>query len=393
MRTVPPNLLMYMMGFCNVVSFSSLTPILAVYVRESIGASIAYVGIVASAFFFAAASTKLTLATLTGGKRTLQVFVLSSLIFALSPVAYALSGDISTLIVLRIIHGIAFTFVMPSAVTLTSLSVPEADRGIGTYSVATGIGFIMGPAASTFGTAVFGVRNTFYLSAIFGLIGFVIAAALVWKMYSVESRWLLFERNRVSIDFRVKLSRIFKNKVFVLASIGEFPLFFLFGVMFTYGPLYGKEVLGLSNELVGTLFLTYYAFSIVAQIALVRLIRRPNLRKEDLLLLGLLILTVLSLAMAFAEIPLIFAVAFSLAGIGNGIVNPVGLMMVAKAVGPSDLVLANAALMMFFDLGGALAPITTSPIATMGMQYTFLASSLVMISVLVTLAYLRAGVK
>ncbi len=388
-RIGSPHFIMCLIAFNSNASFSAISPILALYAKEIVGASILEVGLFVSIFFMASAVSKVPFGILAGGKRSVLIFLLGLIIFASCPVAYVLFPDINFLILFRALHGFSYTIIFIMSLTLASLTVPsiEKDAGVGTYSASLSLGLMAGPAVSSVGVSLLGIRNTFNLAAILGFLGVFPTFFLVRKLYAVEDQWLLMVEEVDKREVTGKIYKVLKNKVFDVAFLSNFAFFFLFGVILTYLPIYAKESLGFSGNYISILFFLYYSLSTIIRFILSKILSKV---KKDLLLLLSSILTVaLTLFMMMVKAPIPYTVAFILVGVGQGIIYPVGAMMVSEATGPRELVLANSVFMAALDLGIALAPISTSPIAIYyGIPYTFALSALISTVIVIVNAYL-----
>jgi len=125
-----------MMGFSYIASFSVVAPILSIYVRDGINASVEMVGLVTAIFFVASSLTKISLGVFAGGKKTITLTLLAFAILSICPVLYSLTDSIVVLIVLRSAHGFAYSFVGTSSLILAALAISsvERDRGVGAYT-------------------------------------------------------------------------------------------------------------------------------------------------------------------------------------------------------------------------------------------------------------------
>ena len=172
MKSISPHIFLYIIGFSQVASFSSLIPLLAIYAKEEIGVTLSEVGLFVSLFFFSSAVSKLPLGAIAGGRLTLYAFLIGFVVYAVCPSVYTFLNFFPYLLVCRLVHGVAFTTVAAISQTFIALSVPtiERDEKIGFYLAFIGVGFLLGPLVSTVGVALFGVRQSFHLASLFAFL-------------------------------------------------------------------------------------------------------------------------------------------------------------------------------------------------------------------------------
>ena len=196
------------------------------------------------------------------------------------------------------------------------------------------------------------------------------------------------------VDVFGKLKRVFRNRTFLAVFLGQLAFFFLFGLMFSYGPIYAKERFGFLNEHIGLLFFTYYVLNALVRFSLTKIVTIRRETKDVLFLSSLLGAAVLAIIMGFTELPIIFMIGFVLVGMLQGMLFPVGVMLVNASVGARDVILANSAILMALDIGQASAPIVTAPLViTIGTAFTFVFSSVLIIAFMIIYSYLRIGKK
>jgi MFS family permease len=364
------------MGFSYIASFSVVAPILSIYMKDVINASIEMVGLVTAMFFIASSLAKFSLGVFAGGKKTITFLLLAFVILSICPALYSLTGDIMVLIVLRAAHGFAYAFIGTASLILAALTISsvERDRGVGTYTASLGLGLLAGPAIATFSIPLFGISNTFYFASLMGFAGTFAAFFLNRKISSIERDWQVIG---VAVDreaLRSKISVIVRNRMFGMAFVGNLAFFILFGVILAYAPLYAKEALKFSDELVSALFLLYYTATLVTRLSVGKIVRRVS--KSALMIISTMFAALFSFALAILTDGFAFAGIFALIGAVQGVIFPVGSMLIADYIRPSRNALANSLYMMGIDVGQGMAPlITAGVIIQYGLEYSFIASA------------------
>lgn len=381
---------MCMMGFSYIGSSSVIAPILSIYVKDVMNASVEMVGLVTATFFIASASAKISLGVFAGGKKTITFLLLAFVVFSICPALYPLADNIVLLIVLRATQGFAYAFIGTASLILAALAISsvERDKGVGVYTASLSLGLLAGPVITMFCIPLFGVSNTFYSAGLMGIIGIIAAFFLNRKFSSIEKNWQIIG---VTVDreaLKSKISAITRNTAFSTAFVGSFAFFVLFGVILAYAPLYARETLHFSDELVSMLFLLYYIASTITRLSVGRIVERVS--KPTLMALSIAFAAVFSLALPIFADSLIFAGIFALIGAVQGIIFPVGSMLIAECIRPSRNVLANSLYMMGIDVGQGIAPLITAGVVVQyGLGYSFIVSAVVSVVAVLLLIWLN----
>ena len=377
------------MGFSYIASSSVIAPILSIYVKD-LNASIEMVGLVTAMFFIASAVAKFSLGVFAGGKKTITFLLVAFAVFSICPALYPLTDSIAMLIVLRAAQGFAYALIGTASLILAALTIAslERDKGVGTYTASLSLGLLAGPAITSFSIPLFGVQNTFYFACLMGFIGTFAAFFLNKKVSSIEKNWQIIGVAVSREALKSKISAITRNRMFDMAFIGNFAFFVLFGVILAYAPLYAKDKLNFSDELVSVLFLLYYIATTVTRLSIGRIVRRVS--KPMLVMFATIFAASFSFALATFVNNLVFAVIFASIGAIQGVLFPVGSMLIAEHIQPSKNVLANSLYMMGIDIGQGIAPlIAAGAIIQYGLGYGFIVSSVISAAATVLLVWLN----
>jgi len=379
-----------MIGFSYIASSSVIAPILSIYVKDITNAPVEMIGLVTAVFFITSALVKIPLGVFAGGKKTITFLLFAFVIFSICPALYPLTDSILMLIVLRALQGFAYAFIGTASLILAALTISsvERDRGVGTYTASLSLGLLAGPAITTFSIPLFGVLNTFYFASLMGFIGISAALFLNKRFSSIEKNWQIIDVAVNREALKSKVSGIMRNKGFGTAFIGIFAFFVLFGVILAYAPLYAKETLHFSNEYISVLFLLYYTATTVTRLAIGRIIRRVS--KPTLMTLATVFAALFSFALAIFTNNFVFAGIFASIGAIQGVLFPVGSMLIAEHIQPSRNILANSLYMMGIDVGQGIAPLITAGVAVQyGLEYSFMVSAVISVAAALLLIWLN----
>jgi len=379
-----------MTGFSYVASSSVIAPILSIYVKDVINAPVEMVGVVTAMFFIASALARLSLGVFAGGRKTITFLLFAFVILSICPALYPLTDSIAVLIVLRVAQGFAYAFIGTASLILAALAISslERDKGVGTYTASLSLGLLAGPAITTVSIPVFGISNTFYFATLMGLVGIFAAFFLHMKISAIERNWQIIGVSVKRESLKSKISAITRNQMFSVAFIGNFVFYILFGVLLAYAPLYAKNTLNFSTELVSVLFLLYYTATTVTRLSIGRIVRKVS--KSTLVILGTVLAALFSFTLAIVTDNFIFAGIFALIGAIHGVLFPAGSMLIAEYVQPSRNVFANSLYLMVIDVGQGIAPlITAGVIVQYGLESSFIVSAAISATAALLLIWLN----
>lgn len=378
-----------MIGFSYIASSSVIAPILSIYVKDVANAPVEVVGLVTAVFFIASALAKISLGVFAGGKKTISFLLFAFVIFSICPALYPLTDSILMLILLRALQGFAYAFIGTASLILAALTMSSTkrDKGVGTYTASLSLGLLAGPAITTFSIPLFGVSNTFYFAGLMGFIGIFAAFFLNRKLSLIEKNWQIIDVAANREPLKSKISSIMRNKGFGIAFVGIFAFFILFGVILAYAPLYAKETLRFSTEYISVLFLLYYAATTVMRLSIGRIVGRVS--KPTLMTLATLFAALFSFALAIFTDDFVFAGIFASIGAIQGVLFPVGSMLITEYIHPSRNILANSLYMMGIDVGQGIAPLITAGVVVQhGLEYSFMVSTVVSVAAALLLIWL-----
>jgi predicted MFS family arabinose efflux permease len=242
------TLLNFLVG-CTIFIQASYLP---VYVLE-LGKTKADVGLIIGTFALTALLTRPVAGYLLDRIGRFPVVFLGSCLLALDLVLYLFVDSYLKLFLVRILNGIAFSFVSTTAITLIVDVTAESrlKEGIGYFAVSGTIASAVGPAL---GLIIFnrgGFRPLFFLISLFGL-GILFTSLKLGRKIRPRPGEI------GGTDSKVRKSP-FQLKMFYPA------LFIMFmgcslGLLFTYIPVLGVE----RNIQNVSLFFTFYALAITA---------------------------------------------------------------------------------------------------------------------------------
>ena len=168
----PQFILLIMMGAMSSIGFYMVNPSMAKY-AVSLGASVATAGVITGMFSI----TALVVRPLSGlaadriNRKTL--LITATLVMAAAAFGYSMAQSIQTLVLFRIIHGIAFSVNGTVNVAMVASLCPKSriSEGVGYYGIANIFGTAFGPSLGLGLGDLLGFRVSFAISGILILIG------------------------------------------------------------------------------------------------------------------------------------------------------------------------------------------------------------------------------
>jgi MFS family permease len=370
-----------LLGLLISAYFQMASSILAIYAKEQLGASISDVALVVSAFYATSAISNFLIGVFAKWRNPKLTLSISLSLMLIAPISYGLARAPLTLIAARCLEGFAFALYSTTALTLCSTSSnspSERDASIVAYTSSLALGMMVGPAIGSLVVAELGLRNAFFLAALFP----AAAIALVSLSMRGSDISLAPRKGRGSRSGGVLANRAF------LAAAGVYWAFaIIYSVLLAYATIYAKEGLSFASDRVALLFFGYFSMTALGRLFIGRLVLRIGKRRA-LASSAAGAIALLAIA-STSRSPELFALAFILMGIHHGIIYPTGAMIIADAIGPESLVRTNSFYLLSWNLGAIIGPIFASGIAILwGIPAAIMASAIPMAASLLLLAVL-----
>nr|WP_321396667.1 MFS transporter [uncultured Desulfobacter sp.] len=345
-------------------------PLIPVYAVE-LGAGGFLVGLIVASFNI----SRTVLSPFTGkisDKWGRKRFIASGLFFyAVLSVFYALPKNAETLILIRLLHGMASLLVVPVAMALTADIAPPRKLGLymGTLNMAIMIGLGFGPAMGGIIRDTLGFNAAFYIMG-----GLALVTALVVAVFLPADKAHLGDIKRPE---PYPVTKIVANKTAAGILIMRFFAASGQGSVYTFLPILAMQ-LNLSSSQVG-IILTMNIFLIAfLQRASGGLADRIN--PKHLIIYGTFAcgITVLGMPFVHGFIPIL--VLNILMGMANGLSLPGGLVITGRlgqTMGMASIMSLNDAA---WGLGFIVSPILSGLILDwIGVSYVFITGSLLIL--------------
>ncbi len=299
-------------------------------------------------------------------------FIVSGLlIYAVLSVFYVLPENAETLILIRLLHGIASLLVIPVAMALTADIAPPQKLGLymGTLNMAIMIGLGFGPAMGGIIRDTLGFNTAFYIMGGLALITSVMVAVFIPS-----------DKSHLSHIKRPKpypVRKIITHRTAAGILIMRFFAASGQGSVYTFLPILAMKI-NLSSSQVGII--------LTMNIFLIAFLQRISGRLADrinpkyLIIAGTFAsgITVLGIPFVNGFTPIL--ILNILMGIANGLSLPGGLVITGRlgqTMGMASIMSLNDAA---WGLGFIVSPILSGVILDwMGVSYVFIAGSLLIL--------------
>lgn len=353
---------LFLIAFVSLLASMSsqfFNPIIAVYARDYLNATVAEIGLIVSAFFIVSIVCKPFIGLYGQGVRVLYVFWFGLALLTFPTLGMALVNSTLLFGVFRVFQGIGNSMVWAPGMTLVGLISPRESltRNLSNYAFAISIGMSLGPALGSIGVAAFGARNALLTSSAIMFAGFLLGTILIRQKGSFSGRLSLQNETNASIT---EMPKIFSRASFDVPFMAYFSMAFIYGIIVAYGTLYFKDTFNVLDQDVAILFFGYNLVVMFARFSLGRLVQRTS--KRNILFFSLAnFIAALTIINISSNFPL-FVGAFCLMGLSHGLIYPTGILIIAETTELRKLAFTNTIYLMGWDIGNALGPLVTAPL-------------------------------
>ena len=318
-------------------------PLITSYVY-TLGATDALIGFVAGSFAVTSLLFKLIAAPAIDSFRKVLVTRCALIIMTIAFLGYSMSTSVSTIIVFRLLHGVALAFTSSCFLSLATDFLPpkKLGAGIGIFSTAMSIGQAIAPAIGLKIADCFSYSTCFFIAALMG----ICSVLLTFVIRSSEP--LVKRKFQVSVgSFVAKEALFFAFLIMVLSCC--------FCLINAHMVIYAGQR---NIENIGYYFTVY---------AVTLLITRPLLGKlsdrfgsVQVLIPALLCFAIAFFIISYAASLLAFLLAAVVSAFGFGAAYPVINTLSMKSVAPDRYGASSSTNYIGMDLGNLLGPIIAS---------------------------------
>ncbi len=389
-----PRRIAFIVGLAQ-LGFATVIPLLPLYLTGYLGASVKLVGLVVATFALVETFFKTAWGGVTDRIGRKPVLIVGLLLSALAPLVMAVLRTPVLFVPLRLVDGLGSAALWPAAAAAVA-DVTTRDRratGMGMLNLAFLAGLAAGPSLGLFVAGFTGeVRAGFYLSS-----GIMVLAVFVAALYfpgrndggGQADAFVGYHTTAPRPSLASLAGSIAASPVLFALYLVAFVQMFGVGLLVPIAAIFAKQVVGLSEQSIGALFMAIVLAVAVATVPAGRMADRIGKRRLVAvgMLLGALGMWMMSASGRLTEM----LIAGALLGASYALSAPAWLALVSELAPPSHLGLAVGASETVQGLGLVLGPLLGGILwDALGPRAPFVASAIVMtIGTAIALAALR----
>lgn len=333
----------WLITFSFYLCFYFLITVMALYAMKEFAASELAAGFASSSFVIGATFARLFTGYVVDRFGRRRVLLIAAAVAVVASVLYLPADSLALLIVVRIIHGLAFSFAGTAALALTQSVIPTSRRaeGTGYLSLSTTLATAVGPALALFLVDAFNYQVFFWVS-----VGISVASLVLAIIVKDPTA------NSPKITTKWTLKTVLHPAV---VPIGFFMLLIGLGYagVITYLNPYAEE-----RDLIagaGFFFIAYATSMLIMRTFLGRVQDKHG--PTPVIVSGLFCFVIALLVLSFASVDWHVIVAGALTGMGYGTLMPAAQAITVAAVPEHQIGTGLSTLFLFTDLGFGLGPV------------------------------------
>ncbi len=367
------------------LGFATVIPLLPLYLTERLGASVRLVGVVVAAFALVETLLKATSGSLADriGRRPLIIGGL--LLSSLAPLLMAVLRVPALFVPLRVIDGAGSSTVWPSAAAIVVDTTPPDRRAtaMGALNMFFLTGLGCGPALGLFVVGLSGsYEYGFYLASALLASAAVIAIVALRGLGDThlrppETEMVGYHGVAANPHLAEVVQSARVSPLLIVMMAVAFVRMFGAGLLAPILAIYAKRVLGLSEHMIGTLFLAVVLSVAAVSVPAGRLADRWGKRKT--VAWGMAIGSIGMWALPASPRIDVLAAAAVLVGISYALAEPAWYALVGQLAPPGRVGLAMGAAQAAEGLGLVVGPLIGGLLwDTLGHRAPFVASAILL---------------
>ena len=340
-------ILVLLLGVFTSMASQMVTPLISKYAL-SLGAPLTFAATIASMMSIAALVFRPFSGFVSDRVNRKKLMIVGTLITAFSVFLYSFANGTTSLMVMRMVHGTAFSFMGVANMAFGTSFIPKErmGEGMGYMSLGAILSSAVGPNLGLILSEQFGYSICFTISAAISVV-----SVLIMIMIPYEAPPKVTGR-KFTLDSLIGKDIIIYASIMGLFSCGN-------GLLNTYLAIIGDE----RNVANIGLFFTAYSIAVVA----IRPLSGKLLDKKGLTIILIPALFVASVSMVIvgaAQTVGLFILAGALKAIGQGGGSPSIQATCVKTMGRDRAGVASSTCYIGQDIGNAFAPIIGGVVAT-----------------------------
>ena len=309
--------------FATVTGVGIVVPLLPVYAHE-LGASGIYIALIFGAFSISRIIFLPYFGRLSDKKGRKPFIICGLIAYAIISLAFILSKNVSSLIVIRFFHGVASAMLIPVIQAYVADITPKGREGLtmGLHNMSMLFGLSLGPLMGGF------IKDQFSLQASFFCMGFLAALGFVWCLFLLPPK--ASEKRARIIKDNLTQRWLMRDLSMMGLFVFRFAYVFCIGIIWGFVPIYANLNFSLSSTSIGVLIMMGIFISGAMNIPMGLLADRMN--RKIMVTTGGLIVGYAILSFGWADSFFEMVIASAMFGTGGGICMP-ALMAIAASKG------------------------------------------------------------
>jgi DHA1 family multidrug resistance protein-like MFS transporter len=256
--------------FSSMVGIGIIAPLLPIYARN-LGATGVWVGVIFAGYAISRTVVLPFVGRLSDRRGRKLVISVGLFVFILTSFAYVLADSVVTLLVIRLLQGVAAGFVQPIAQAYIGDIAPEGEEGkwMGFFNATFLFGWGCGPLMGGILTDYFGMDSAFYVMGCLNVVAFLGVTILLPEVARKQ-------RETVPVSSFKGIASSNLSRGLFSFQVGDAAHR---GIVQTFVPVFGGLTIGLSSSLIGTILSVLVMGAGVIQVFTGRLADRFNKRR------------------------------------------------------------------------------------------------------------------
>jgi MFS family permease len=319
------------------------TPTLYLYALE-LGASVAYVGIIASVTSVARLVSRIPIGLVSDRFGRRPIMRIGALGIAASLMLLYLADKPLNVLLGSIINALGLTAIFTIGLTMASESQSSRKAtGVSFFALASSLAMVIAPGTCSLLLLVLRIRTTYLIGALIGLGGILCSIPLA-----------ALPSLRKAFDIRGSLKSLLKDKRVQFVATVEAFFSLAFNSIFVFFPLYLSEEFQLTSAEISFLLTMYSLAMLTVRLPLPRILRR--IEEKTIICLGFVDFALVLMILPFSNTFVHFSALMLAAGTAHGLLFPSMALVVSRS-SRLDLGLANSLYLCAGDVVSIVAPI------------------------------------
>ena len=306
-----------LVGLCGFISYDMVRRPALALLADSLGADPFMVGMVVALSTVTGIFLKLPMGLLSDVLNRQRLMVWGVLAFAIPPFFYPVVSDLSSLGMLRLVHGLATAMFTPLALAMVGdWFAQQRGEAFGWYTSAAQGGGLLGPMIGGAIVYQYGFSPAFLLAGVCGML----AVFFFWLIPQESSAASLSEQSMATLwpEMREGLRRVCQSPPILVTSLVEAAKMVGNGTLMAFLPLYGL-LIGLNPAEIGILFGVQALTSFISKPLMGRISDRSS--RQPLIFSGLCLCAMMVILIPHIQAYALLLLVAGLFGFGEAVVT------------------------------------------------------------------------